>query len=117
MRDKAEHRVECHRLAEELRAKGKDTWTYRVNINEYRPKDDTEEAAIEAGKRIAAALRTRLPRDWRDEDHEDYDEEHHDLVWELENISAGDGCSAKTHLNAVVEALYDWADLKRVWLK
>ena len=69
--------------------------------------------AVKAGLEIAKALRARLPRAWRDEDH---DEDHHDIIWELENISASEAGTARDHLRAVIEALYDWADIKRVWL-
>lgn len=117
MTDKADHRVECHRLASELRAKGKNTWAYHVAINQHQPEEGaSDEETIEAGKLVAGSLKASLPKEWCDEGHDDYDEDFDNIIWELEHIG-WEGAVVEDHLRAAIEALYDWADMKRVWLK
>jgi hypothetical protein len=110
----ADHKVECHRLASNLRAAGKPTWTHSAKVFPGEtPSNDA--AKIEAGKQIASALKAQLPKTWINEESDDYDDDFADIVWELENIGWED-TDVSDHLSNAVEALYDWADMKRVWL-
>jgi hypothetical protein len=110
----AEHKVECHRLASSLRAAGKPTWTYSAEVFPgEKPANDA--ASVEAGKQISAALKVQLPKTWIDEADDDYDDDFANIVWELDHIG-WENTDASQHLSNAVEALYDWADIKRVWL-
>jgi hypothetical protein len=111
----AEHKVECHRLARNLRAVGKPTWTHSAKVfpGETPANDATK---IEAGKQIAAALKAQLPTTWLNEAADEYDDDYADIVWELDHIG-WEGADVSEHLSNAVESLYDWADIKRVWLQ
>lgn len=118
-----------HRTARALRDQGKPIWSHQVAITDLREAMDQavadgllpEEAAANACCAIAERLKNRLPSAWFTITDEAYDSALDDLVDALEGVtveefSGGDRGSARDHLRFNVDALYDWADAKRVWL-
>ena len=110
-----EHRAECHRIAVERRAAGKPSWAYSAKVFPDEPQEN-DAAKIEAGRQIVAALKAQLPKTWLDEAADDYDDDYANIVWELDHIG-WEGADVSEHLSNAVESLYDWADIKRVWLQ
>jgi hypothetical protein len=99
----------------QLKLQGKSPWPYKVNAFPPLADDAGDDARIAAGKTIAAALRAHLPKGWFSLERDDFDDDYDNILWELDHIG-WEGANVREHLRDVVEALYDWADIKRVWL-
>lgn len=119
-----DHIVTTHRIAAALRAQGKPTWAYRVDIKSIiyeRPNDESEENSARVANRVAAALRAGLPGGFFDYANPNAEAGLIEIVESLEQLRADsfadeDDYSALEDLNNRLGDLYDWADIKRVWL-
>lgn len=104
--------AENHRVATERRKAGKPIWDRRLTIKNLLTDDDSDENAQEIGRKIAAILRDS---DWLKADKEENDErlggsEVEQVAEEFEDIEN------VSHLNLVLNGLYDLADADRVWI-
>lgn len=87
------------------------------------PDDEDEDAfAARMGNELAARLTRALPAAWLDEAHADFDEQAWEVVDTFKSMRADDFCddpsySTAEHFDDVLQQLYDWADIKRVWIK
>lgn len=117
--------VDSHRRARELRAAGKPIWTYTVDIKTIlRESDDLGlERISDVARRIAAALRARLPATFFDITNDAYEMQLDEAVEDLESYEVeslrslqGEGIDALDMFNGRLEEIYDWADRARVWL-
>lgn len=119
-----EHLVETHRLAAERRRNGLPMWDRTINIKDiiHRDRDnETPEHAAAVANEIAALIRSKIPAAWLDDRSDDFDEELFEIVDGMEaltpNSYADDpSYSVLEDLNNMLSGLYDWADIKRVWL-
>lgn len=122
-----EHIVACHQAASALRAAGKPIWDKKINVRAIIQEDQDNEspehvAAISV--RIAKLIRNTLPESFFDITHENYCSDLEDTVEALESCTveslADDkklmGIEAVDMFNDWMDALYDWADVNRVWL-
>jgi hypothetical protein len=122
MPDSAENRVTCHRAANARQLAGRPIWDWEINIKnilEEDPKNTSDAHASAVAKRIAALLRSRLPKDILEYDNEECDLEMLEIIEYMETLEPEDGnygCSVLECLNDLLSKLYDWADDKRVWL-
>lgn len=127
MCDSVEHRVLCHQLASERRARGLPSWAYRVNLRKIidRNSDNdelTDEQYAQFCQDIAKALKAALPAKFFDLHHEDADMSFIDLIDNFETATAasfaGDrenGYAPSELVNGWLSELYDWCDVNRVW--
>lgn len=119
-----EHLVEAHRLGRERRNKGLPTWAYHVpplNISYLEDERPNAEALVETARAIASLLTRSLPKSWLEDVSDDFDEEYDRIVDFMRTIDPKEypTDTAYSMLEAIddqLEALYDWADLKRVWI-
>lgn len=101
-----------HRAATERRNAGKPLWDHRLTIKHLLTSDDSDESAKESGRDIAKALRASS---WFKADIEENGdrlggsevEQAAEEFEDIENVS---------HLNLVLDGLYDLADADRVWI-
>lgn len=118
MVDSVEHRVECHRLATALRKQGKPVWANRIPLNDIFDEKEDPQSVMEKAHEVAKRLRAGLPAETLDIMSDDYDDEIEELVtdlesWTLENMNG----NPVEMFNDRMSDIYDWADIKRVWLR
>jgi len=123
-----EHIAATYQIAAERREAGKDIWDRTVNIKDTlsaHPIADMDEFdSLElTASRIAAVLRASLPSYYFDVQHEEFDFTFNEAVESLEDMRAEymrrdkkDGFDPVEEFNDCLEAIYDWADINRVWL-
>ena len=124
----AEHIVACHELAEGLRRQGRRIWNATFDFkgilpegHESMPTDLTGTQCIELGRRYAQVIRNHpyvKRHGFLDVQREEYDSELDLLVENFECVSANpqEGETELDDLNDHLDALYDWADMNRVWV-
>lgn len=113
-----EHIVAIHELARERSNAGKPIWDQRIDIKAilFRDKNTTSPAhAAAVAAEIAALIRVSVPKPWLDITSDGFDRTLDDIVEGLEFVGPEDD-DALECLNGWLGDLYDWADLKRVWL-
>lgn len=119
-----EHLVETHRLAFERRRQGLPIWDRTINIKDIIHRDKTNETpehAAAVANEIAALIRAHVPPTWLDDRSDDFDEELFEIVDGMETLTPNSyaddpSYSVLEDLNNMLTGLYDWADIKRVWL-
>ena len=104
--------VDSHRVAAERRKAGKPIWDRRLTIKHLFSDDESAEAAKKAGREIAAVLKASP---WLKADLEVHGEnpgksEVQMVAEKFESIKS------LSHLNSVLDRLYDLADADRVWI-
>jgi hypothetical protein len=121
--------VASHRSARERISQGKASWARRLSLT---PLSETMRIRIAAGEpeetvaaetcqALADLLKANLPAKWFDITDPDYDRTLDD-IWEaldgtsVAEFASGEVGTAKQHLTAHLDELYDWADRVRVWL-
>lgn len=123
MPNTVEHRVECHRLARERLAANKPVWDRTIRIKHViaeNREDTSEENCAAVANRIGAILRSRVPASWLDASSDDADYALIEVVEGMEAVrpdSYDDDPSFSVHedLSNMLEQMYDWGDMKRVW--
>ena len=121
-----EHIVSCHQAASVLRKAGKPIWSKRIDmkaiINEDQGNESPEHISA-ISQRIAALIRAQAPASYFDIGHEDFDFDFVDAVESMEGCTIEDlaqdmanECEAVDMFNGWLEAIYDWADVNRIWL-
>jgi hypothetical protein len=116
--------VAAHRIARERRLAGLPSWAYTIDIKEILgrdPNNESEAHAASVANEIAARLRTALPAAMLDWNSDNHDETIIEIVEGMEQLRADSyvdelDFSALKDLNNMLDLLYDWADMKRVWL-
>lgn len=116
--------VESHQLAAARRLAGKPIWDQTINIKEILrrdPSNETEAHAAAVANEIGKLIRSKVPAAWLDWNAEDLDEELTMIVEGMEALRPDSyvgepDFSALQDLNEMLAGLYDWANLKRVWL-
>lgn len=109
--DTVEHRVNCHRMAAERRAAGKNPWAQTVRIKHlFVPRSD----AAEVGASVAAILRAAFPSKL-DMDR-DYDFDLAEMVERFETITGFEGVTPTEEFDATLDEFYTWVDNNRVWV-
>ncbi len=119
-----EHIAQTHQIASARRQPGQRVWDYRVPITDVvreNQSDRSEAHSASVANRCAALLRARLPAAWLDHSSAAADSDLIEIVECLEQLRADsfadeDDYSALEDLNNRLEELYDWADIKRIWL-
>ncbi|WP_323016441.1 hypothetical protein [Castellaniella sp.] len=112
--------VAAHRIAANLRAQGKDPWTYRVRIKDLFVENPKNEDMSEIAQGAAKRLRAALPASMFDVTHQDYDPEIDCIVEAFECICMGDDLDdgeLVEEFNTILDDLYNWADINRLWVK
>lgn len=113
----------AHRSAGRQRLLGRPIWEKTINIKSilYQYKNDTSEdiTALVANK-IAALFRSEVPS-WLDWSSDSLDEDLTILIEEMDGLRADSHADDPSFtvlddLNNMLDQLYDWADVKRVWL-
>ncbi len=114
--------VEAHvRSAQRIR-KGLPSWAYKVPIAPViaAHRDDlTPESIAAVCLEIARLLKAGLPPAWLDGRNADYDRDLDEFIDRMEgttaeHLAADRDSEPVDFLNAALEELYDWGDLKRV---
>jgi hypothetical protein len=112
--------VECHRVADVRRRAGKPVWDRKIDIKEVLYRDqsnESDEHARAVGQEIAALLRASVPTAWLVGADDEFDWTLDEILDCLENVSSGgEDDPAVDALNSYLDDLYDWADVRRVWL-
>lgn len=108
--------VEAHRTARELRQQGKPVWSAEIKIKDLLGDNDSDERSIVVAKEIAARFRKGLPDATFDVRSDDYDDEITSIIEDLEIFHDGMGVDNSEVLNERLDEIYDWADVKRVWI-
>ena len=116
--------VESHRLASERRRAGKQIWDRTIDIKEILrrdPSNKTEAHAAAVANEIGKLVRSKVPAAWLDWNSEELDEDLAIIVDGMDALRADSfvdepDFSALQDLNEMLAGLYDWANLKRVWL-
>ena len=103
MPNKAEHRVEMHRLASERRRQGKPIWGRKINL-----KDVFRNDALTFEQRRDAIVKRIRNSGWLN-DRDEYDE----LVTLVEELS---DTTDTQWFDQVWSLIYDHADYDRVWI-
>lgn len=116
-----EHIAEVHRLASKRRAEGKPVWDMTLSIQHLLNDDSNDEMAAITANKIAAAIRATVPPEWLDGCHDNWDEKLDEIVIGMEALKPDSydddpDFSPLEDLNNMLDELYDWADLKRVWI-
>ena len=120
-----EHIVETHRLAAERRKAGKDVWAQSIAVKSilyrYDGQSITAEIAASVANEVASLLRSCLPKDKLSWKSNQADETLIEIVEGMEALKpdsyADDpSYSVEEDFNNMLDGLYDWADLNRVWL-
>lgn len=108
--------VDAHRAARALRKQGKPVWSDEIKIKDLLDDDDSDERAIVVAKEVAARFRKGLPNATFDVRSDDYDDEITGLIEDLELFHDNMGVDINGVLNERLDEIYDWADVKRVWI-
>lgn len=116
--------VESHRLATERRRAGKHIWDRTIDIKEILrrdPRNKTEAHAAAVANEIGNLVRSKVPSEWLDWNSEELDEELAIIVDGMDALRADSYAddphfSALQDFNEMLAGLYDWANLKRIWL-
>lgn len=111
--------VRAHQAASELRAAGKPIWPKSVKLKDLFSDDTSPEALAAVANGVAARLREALPKDTFDVTSDDFDQEIDDIAEDFETMTA-EGLTgvddAQELINDRLSEIYDWADVKRVWI-
>jgi hypothetical protein len=116
--------VEAHVRADARRRRGLPSWAYTVPIApliEALRAELTPETIATACLEIARRLKEALPAAWLDGRDRQYDRDFDEFIDRMEgttaeHLRADRECDPVEFLDAALEELYDWADLKRVSL-
>lgn len=116
--------VETHKLARDRVKAGKPSWDRKIDIGSILARDaenDSDEHAAAVANEIAKVLREQLPKDMLDAASENFDEDLHEIVDYLEDLTPDTFAHSSDYtvcdaLNSRLGELYDWADINRVWL-
>jgi hypothetical protein len=119
-----ENIVESHRIAAHRRKVGLPSWARTINIKpiiKQDPDNTSNEHAASVANRVAGLLRQALPAHWLDWQSNDQDEDITILVEELEALKPDSydddpDFTPLEDLNNMLDRLYDWANIKRIWL-
>jgi hypothetical protein len=106
----------AHDTATERRKQGKPSWAAEIKIKHLLSETSDDTIAAATGRNIAAALRDGLPAGDLDIDSPEYDNEIDYIIDDLEDVRPYEDMDGTATLNAILDELYDWADIKRVWL-
>lgn len=115
------HIVATHQIAQQRRDARKPIWDRAIDIKSIIHEDQENETnahVASVAQRIGALIRAKVPRAWLDCTQEDWDSELDDIVEWLEATTADDEPEGKlrAEFNGWLGQLYNWADIKRVWL-
>ena len=116
--------VASHSLAAARRREGKPTWDGTIDIKQILQRDPgntTEAHAAAVANEIGKLVRSKVPASWLDSNADDFDLDLAEIVDGLEALRPDSfldepDFSALQDLNEMLAALYDWANLKRIWL-
>lgn len=102
-----------HDIANRRRAEGLPVWGYTVRIKHLLTDDESDESAQKVGKEVATVLRTSA---WAEADREFARERGGDsevivCAEEFEEVRGLED------FNAVLDRLYDLADVDRAWIE
>ncbi len=117
----AEHRVLAHQIATERLNAGKPVWASSISFAnvfpegcESMPEEPNDDQARSLGKQYAKMLRAnRLVK----KALEQSDWELEDILDAMECLTSDENGSALDDLNEQLDALYDWADIHRLWVE
>ena len=107
---------ESAQIAHARRAAGKPTWEAQVKIKDLLGTDTSDEHIITVAHAIAKRLRGAMPEELLDTDTDDYDSDFVDIIDDFETYAPKMSADMSGALNETLEALYDWADINRVWI-
>lgn len=106
-----ESTMQAHDVAAQRRRDGRPVWDHQVKLRHLIAEDVDDDTAHERGRAIAAALTSTS---WARAAHREAEHAGSsdllDIISELEDIAD------LTHLNHVIDALYDLADADRAWI-
>jgi|SRR5690606_7390478 len=116
-----EHIVEAHQLASKRRAEGLPVWDMTITFQHLLNEVSNDKLAANSANKIAEVIRSTVPAEWLDGCHDNWDETLDEIVIGMEALKPGSyaddpGFSPLEDLNNMLDQLYDWADLKRVWI-
>jgi len=121
-----EHLLTTHEIAQDRRAQGRPVWDRKIRIKDLLAQDaapegaSSDERAAWVANRVAERLKRQLPAEWL-EMGKQTDFTLLEVVDGMEALTASsydddDAFTAEEDCNNMLAALYDWADIKRVWV-
>lgn len=107
---------EAAQIALSRRSVGKPSWETQVQIKDLLKDLEGDENIIAAAHAVAKRLRNAMPEELLDTDSNDYDDELVDIIDDLETYAPAMCSDFSGTFNETLDALYDWADINRVWI-
>lgn len=108
--------LNAHRAARELREKRKPIWSRKIKIKDLLGDDDSNENSVAVAHEIAKRFRAEMPNSTFDVRENEYDDEITSLIEDLESFNLQMDQEICEVLNERIDEIYDWADVKRVWI-
>lgn len=115
-----ENLVACHEVAQSRYKAGRPSWDLTISIKDLFEEDaDNNDLVVQVAHAVAARLRAALPAEAFDDHSEAFDHEIDDIASHFAQMRVEDEPEGLLvdYFNDWLTQLYDWADLKRVWLK